>query len=118
MLGDVVEVLAVAMLAEYRRVTMGPARLVLMQRARGRMRRERNGNERRRLRTIIGLVDRGFPSGGNCYRRALIELALDSGAAKEPLHFGLKAHGGPGSGHAWLGQDADEAAQYDAQIDM
>ena len=43
-------------------------------------------------------------------------MALDAGAAAEPLRFGLREHGGPGSGHAWLGDRPDESARYDAEF--
>jgi len=56
-----------------------------------------------------------LPDGGNCYRRALLELALDPTAAAEPLVFGLKQGGGSGSGHAWLG-DARGFETYDAEF--
>jgi hypothetical protein len=63
---------------------------------------------------LIRLVDRGFPGGGNCYRRALLEVALDPASALEPLHMAVREHGGPGSGHAWLGEVPDTNETYDA----
>jgi len=74
----------------------------------------RNPLARSRLRRAIALVDRLFPDGGNCYRRVLLEIAMDSGAAKEPILFGLSAGGGPGSGHACLASDAVRLDGYDA----
>ena len=65
---------------------------------------------------MIGIIDRAFPSGPNCYRRVLVEIAMDAGAAEEDLHIGLRAHGGPKSGHAWLGSEGTAAERYDAEF--
>jgi hypothetical protein len=69
---------------------------------------------------MIRLVDRLFPGGANCYRRTLLEIALDAGAAEERLFLGLKEQGGPASGHAWLESwpDAAEASRYDAIVEI
>jgi hypothetical protein len=90
------------------------APLVLRLRQRGCLKRQRDASARSQLRRAIQLVDRVFPSGPNCYRRVLLEIALDSGAAREPVYFGLRAAGGPGSGHAWLGGDRGSPEAYDA----
>jgi hypothetical protein len=74
----------------------------------------RSPEQRRTLKTVIRLVDGAFPGGANCYRRALIEVALDPTAAGEPLHMALREHGGPQSGHAWLGATPDTNETYDA----
>ena len=66
------------------------------------------------MRRVIRLVDRFFPAGPNCYRRALVEMAMDSGAAKEQLHLGLNLSSGV-AGHAWLSSDAPAAA-YEAEF--
>jgi len=71
---------------------------------------------RERLRRTIRFVDRLFPSGPNCYRRTLTEIALDAGAAAEPVHMGLQANGGPRSGHIWLASAPDGAGRYDAEF--
>jgi hypothetical protein len=65
-------------------------------------------------------MDRVLPAGPNCYRRALLEMYLDSGASREPLYLGLRAHGGPRSGHAWLASWPDNAgaSAYDAILEM
>jgi hypothetical protein len=68
------------------------------------------------LRRLIRGVDACLPGGGNCYRRALLEVALDPAAAAEPLHLGLREHGGPRSGHAWLGDRRDSGEAYDAEF--
>jgi hypothetical protein len=68
------------------------------------------------LRRLIRAVDGHLPGGGNCYRRALIEMALDASSADEPLHFGLVRHGGPKSGHAWLANDKTATRTYDVEF--
>jgi hypothetical protein len=99
---------------EFGRRRSGPAPLLATLRARGRQGAVRSDQERRNLRRVIRLVDRFFPSGGNCYRRALLELALDPTSAREPLHLALRQHGGPQSGHAWLADLKDTPESYDA----
>jgi hypothetical protein len=78
----------------------------------------RTAAARASLRRLIRIVDRCFPSGGNCYRRALIEVAMDASAAAEPLHMGIRSNGGPNSGHAWLGSlpESDGRGPYDADF--
>ncbi len=44
---------------------------------------------RARLRRAISWVDALGPGGASCYRRILLELALDAGAARETVVFGL-----------------------------
>ena len=110
------EAAAVAIRVEMDRARRGPKDLVPKLRARGATRPCRNEVERRRLQRTIGVVDRCFPLGGNCYRRALIEIAMDAGAAAEPLHMGLRADGGPNSGHAWLESARGGAERYDAEF--
>jgi hypothetical protein len=78
--------------------------------------RQRSPRERATLQSLIRLIDRAFPSGPNCYRRALVEMAVDAGAAVEPLHLGLAAEGGPNSGHAWLASSLDRGGRYDAEL--
>jgi hypothetical protein len=50
-----------------------------------------------------------MPGGGNCYRRALLEIALDRGAACEPLLLGFTMREQRLAGHAWLAGSEDEA---------
>jgi hypothetical protein len=70
------------------------------------------------LRAAIGSVDALLPGGPNCYRRALLEMALDAAAALEPLHMGLDASGAPMSGHAWLRAEDRGNRSYDAVISL
>ncbi len=97
---------------------LGPARVVRVVRWMGRRARKRAEPERRRLQRVIGLVDRVLPGGPNCYRRSLVELALDSGAASEPLWMGLSVKGGPRSGHAWLGEKNPDVHRFDVYVEM
>ena len=96
---------------EYCRLFLGPAAAALIARriASGRPRRV---VDRDRVRRAIFLVDRLL--GQSCYRRVLLELALDRRAADEPVFFGLMSEGGPQSGHAWVGRDEATEARYDA----
>src|SRR5262245_36749623 len=118
---------------EWGRRAQGPEPLVRRLRERGRAARRRTPEDRARLQRVIAAVDRWlrwlrwlrWPLGGgaSCYRRALLEMSLDAGAAEEPLHLGLRVPGGPRSGHAWLGAaGADPVAAgtgtYDVQVDM
>jgi hypothetical protein len=68
-----------------------------------------------RLRDLVNAIDKRFPGGGNCYRRALLELSLDPTLASQPLVFGLNQGAGPGTGHAWLG-DAGDGRTYAAEF--
>ena len=103
---------------EWRRVKEGPAAAVPKLRARGSAAPRRTPEDRAQLRRLIALVDRFFPGEPNCYRRALLEMSLDAGAAEEPLHLGLKVPGGPRSGHAWLGTSGALPGAYDVQVDI
>jgi len=107
-------VLRIAREVDRRRLLSGPAPLLAELRARGRRGVVRSPEQRRALKTAIRVVDAAFPGGGNCYRRALFEVALDPTAAGEPLHMALREHGGPQSGHAWLGGTPDTNDTYDA----
>jgi hypothetical protein len=113
---DLLRVAAAAVWVELRRRRLAPARVVSLARERGRARRQRTNEERLSLQRLISLFDRCFPGGANCYRRTLIEMALDRDAAAEPLSFGLRRAGGVGSGHAWLGSSRDPRDRYDAEF--
>ena len=97
---------------------LGPQRVVRAVRWLGARARKRAAPERRRLQRVISLVDRVLPGGPNCYRRSLVELAMDRAAASEPLWMGLSAKGGPRSGHAWLGDKAPDVHRYDVYVAM
>jgi len=105
---------------EWGRRFRGPALLVNRVREYGASAPARDPARRARLRRAIAAVDARLPGGPNCLRRALLEMRLDAGAARELIHFGLRAHGGPRSGHAWLSSwpDSERASSYDAVLEM
>jgi hypothetical protein len=105
----------VARSVERARFHYGPGVLLQRLRAEGARATRRSARGRRRLRRFISFIDNFFSTGRSCYRRALVEIALDAGAAGEPLHMGLKADGAVRSGHAWLG-DAGISQRYDADF--
>jgi hypothetical protein len=113
---DLARVVTALPAVERDRRRLGPGPLLAKVREAGRTSPTRKPAERRRLQRLIRLVDRFVPGGGNCYRRSLLEMTLDRGAAAEPLRFGLREHGGAGSGHAWLGDAPDAQARYDAEF--
>jgi hypothetical protein len=76
----------------------------------------RTPRERLQLKRLIRIVDRLFPSGPNCYRRALVEIAMDPDAASEPLHLGINAGKNLASGHAWLESSPDKGPGYQAEF--
>ena len=122
-LADLARVILALPRIELGRRTYGPAPLLARLRSQGRRRRLLDGSERSRLRRVISSVDAHMPDGGNCYRRVLLEIALDPQAADEPVYMGLDAGGAPMSGHAWLGSDAGQdpvqaRRSYDAIISL
>jgi hypothetical protein len=117
-LGDLVRVLAVVPYVEWGRKRRGPGPLTATLRKRGAAALARSQERRIVLRKLIGAVDARMPGGPNCYRRALIEMSLDAGAAREPLSLGLRPHGGPKSGHAWLGAPDPDAEVYQARFEI
>ncbi|MBS2012477.1 MAG: hypothetical protein JST00_06305 [Deltaproteobacteria bacterium] len=76
-------------LADETRRTTSPERAIERMRERGRREIARGPIGRARLRRAIGWVDALVPGGENCYRRVLLELALDAGAARETVVLGL-----------------------------
>ena len=102
---------------EFGRLFFGPAPLVKRVRGKGRAGVRRTQAERRQLRNIIGAIDRCLPGGRNCYRRALLEMAIDPVTAATELKFGLRHGGGHRSGHAWLADDLT-ADRYDAEFSV
>jgi len=119
---DLVRVLGVLPAVEWGRRREGPGPLVERLRSRGRRARRRAPDAHEDLRRIIRVVDRCLPGEPSCYRRALLEMSLDAGAAEAPLRLGLRVPGGPRSGHAWLGDAGhpveEPGGPYDVQLDM
>jgi hypothetical protein len=113
---DLAVAVAALVFVEKRRRSFGPEAVLREARHRGLNGRRRSSAARRTLRRLIRLVDACFPGGGNCYRRALAEIASDPEAAGERLVVGLRSGGGSRSGHAWLAGNRDSVARYDAEI--
>lgn len=86
---ELVRVARIVRDVERARLSRGPEAIVREHRARGAREKLRGPIGRARLRRAIGWVDAFFPGGPNCFRRTLLELALDAGAARERLVFGL-----------------------------
>jgi hypothetical protein len=112
---EVLRIAAILPLIESWRLYGAPGTCLRRVRARGVKAKVRSVAERARLQRLIGYIDHRLPGGPNCYRRALIEMALDPTAAGEPFRFGLRRRGGPKSGHAWLADRRDDV-RYDAEF--
>jgi hypothetical protein len=110
------EIVRLAIAVDRDRATRGPVELTRSLRARGAKHVARSTRRRASLQRTIRVVDRLFPSGPNCYRRSLVEIGMDAGAAAEPLYMGLTAAGGSKSGHAWLASSPDPSGRYDAEF--
>lgn len=114
-LAELLGVLRVLSLVESARRTQGPRPLLEDLRRRGARAAERSPKRRRCLRRAIAWVDRCL--GANCFRRALLETALDRGAARESVSFGFSAAEPQLSGHAWLGAE-EQTATYDFTVKL
>ncbi len=113
-LREVGRVVGVLGCVERARRKRGPKPLVEELRRTGSRAAPRGEHERRCLRRAVRWVDACL--GGNCYRRVLLEIALDPDAARQPVHFGLKADGDRLAGHAWLGDH--ETGSYDLTVQL
>lgn len=118
---EVVQIIRQVRAMDRLRIGKGPRTAIETARKAGARCRVRSASDRRRLRRFIAAVDRWMPSGPNCYRRALVEVALDGGAAAEMVQLGLRGAGGVGSGHAWVGaaiQQDDKGCPYDMIVSL
>jgi hypothetical protein len=115
---DFVRVALLSVPVDRARRREGPAAVIARMRFHGKRARRRPPPDRARLKSLISLVDSLFPSGRNCYRRVLLEVALDAGAAEEPVYFALRSGGGAGTGHAYLASDGHPDTAYDAVFTM
>jgi hypothetical protein len=115
MLVDFLRVVAAARWVEQVRLEKGPRLAMEVVRSVGATKADRGPAGRFQLARIVRVVDRLFSGGPICYRRALLEAALDSGAAAEPLMMGFRTADGSCEGHAWLGSDAS-ASSYDVVV--
>jgi hypothetical protein len=100
---------------ESTRRTMGFEPAVSAMRASGTHHLHREWKQRVFLQRAIAWLDSHTPGGTNCYRRVLLELSLDAGAASEPVLIGLNPRGGPGSGHVWLASST-QLERYEVKL--
>src|SRR2546429_3016492 len=106
---DILRVLLVLPTVESGRRRLGPGPLLARLRRRGRRASRRGAAARGRLSWAIRAVDAVLPAS-SCYRRALLEVALDPDAAARPLHMGI--HGA--RGHCWLDEGTRGETPFDA----
>lgn len=87
---EVARAIALVRVVDAGRAKETPERILAALRERGvRTGRARGRIGRARLRRAVGWVDALSPGGPSCYRRVLLESALDAGAALETVVFGL-----------------------------
>ena len=114
-LAEMLGVLRVLPAVESARRRQGPRPLLEELRRKAARAPERGPARRRCLRRAIAWVDACL--GANCFRRTLLETALDRGAAAEPVSFGLAASDIGLSGHAWLGAE-EQTRTYDLTVKL
>jgi hypothetical protein len=112
---EILRVLIALPRVESTRRTRGLEPAVSAMRARGVHCIQREPRQRVFLQRAIAWLDCRIPGGTNCYRRVLLELSLDAGAASEPILIGLNPRGGPGSGHVWLAS-TDPLEHYEVKL--
>jgi hypothetical protein len=117
LVAEIARVLRVFAAVEHDRTRLGTSHAVAAARRRGARAIERTAGDRECLRRAIGIVDRRV-EGGNCYRRALLEMSLDRGAAREVLYLDLQASGERDSGHARLESWPHDGRQFDATFEL
>src|SRR6476619_4980550 len=90
MVEPLVRVLLLLPVVEVGRRRTGPKALLERFRRRGERADVRDAASRVRLMRAIFWVDRHMPGGANCYRRTLLEIALDRHAAAQPFRMGFR----------------------------
>jgi Transglutaminase-like superfamily len=115
--GELVIVLAFLFPVERLRSSTGPQAAIATARRMGQRWGARGPARRALLRKAIRWSDRRLFAESNCYRRVLLEIALDRGAATEKVMMGFREGGGTGSGHAWLESDPP-VMTYDAIVSV
>lgn len=115
---DIGRVLARLHSVERGRRTTGPLPLISTLRARGRTSPRRTPSQAKSLERAIAWIDALCPGGRNCYRRALLAIALDPDAAEKPLVIGLHAASERPSGHAWIAGEAEPSERFDVRIEL
>ena len=93
---------------------VGPDALVARMRKEGALRPALSKLATRRLPGIVYRLDRLLHGESNCYRRALVQVALDPRAAGEPFVLGLDTGKESPVGHAWI--EGTERAAYDVEF--
>lgn len=116
-LAEVARVVRALPAVERGRRTLGPKPLLAELRERGKKAAARGPEDRARLRRAIGLVDALCPGKRNCYRRALLEIALDAGGANARFVMGFR-DGEALLGHAWLAGREEPQDRYDVRIEL
>jgi hypothetical protein len=112
---DVLRVAAMVPRAERWRRVLGIEAAVYRARVIG---ADQGEGDREKLWRAILLVDRGWPTGPNCYRRVLLAMALDARFAREKFVVGLDIGQGPADGHAWVGTGRGREQPYDVEIPL
>lgn len=113
--GELGAVMAVLPRVERWLRSRSPEASIAAARALGREARTRGPEDRRSLRWAVAWVDAFAPGRRGCFRRTLLELAADGGAAREPVLLGLDVGR---TGHAWLESAAPEQRPYDVTFTL
>lgn len=100
---------------ERQRLRAAPAEAIAWARARGARGPRRGLLGRARLEHAIAWVDAAVPTGPSCYRRTLLETALDRGAAEEKIALGLDVGA---TGHAWIVPTPGRVAERPRDLDV
>lgn len=117
-LAEVCNVLRALPRLEQARHAHGPRPVLELVRRQARRAPRRGEASRRCLRRAIRWVDACMADGGNCYRRALLEIALDRGAARAPLALGFARQGDRLTGHAWVEGEDPGPGRYDFTLHL
>lgn len=115
---EVWQVLRVLPRVETARRSRGPRELIALARRSAVGAAARSERSRRCLQRAIRWVDRSLADGGNCYRRALLEMILDPQAATRPFSMGFSLTDQRLSGHAWLEAAEPNREPYDFVIQL
>ena len=115
---EVCRVLRVLPRVERARRSRGPREFVVLARQTVHNSPPRSERSRRCLLRAIRWVDRSLADGGNCYRRALLAMSLDSHAAAQAFSMGFSVKDRRLSGHAWLEAGEPSTENYDFVIQL
>lgn len=112
---EIAQALRVLPAVERARRRAAPAEAIAWARTRGARAPRRGPLGRARLEHAIAWVDAAVPTGPSCYRRTLLETALDRGAAEEKIALGLDVGA---TGHAWIVPSAGRVAERPRDLDV